>query len=115
MAIYKIISTGNRILADQPFCEQHYPNDWEYEGEESEPIIPPKRILTKLEAMDRFTDEELEDIYTAAASSVAVQVWLEKFKAAQDTNLDDPRFIPGLDKLVTAGLLAPNRPAEILA
>lgn len=75
----------------------------------------PKRILTKLEYMDRFTDPELEAIYTAAKSSVAVEVWLEKFKQAADINLDDERTIAGLNKLKDASILTTQRVAEILA
>lgn len=83
-----------------------------------EDYTPPtvrKAILTKLEYMDRFTDAELAGIYTAAKSSVQVEVWLEKFKLATDINIDDPRTIDGLQALEAAGLLAAGRAAEILA
>lgn len=106
----------NTCLSSPEWMEDNFAPNLYRQLPDPEPMPEPtKRILTKLEAMDRFTDEELEDIYSAAKVNVSVEVWLEKFKQAQDTNLDDPRFIAGLGKLVTAGLLAANRPAEILA
>ncbi len=83
--------------------------------EDYTPPAIPKRLLTKLEYMDRFSDPELEAIYTAAKASVAVEVWLEKFKQATDINLDDERTIAGLNKLKDAGILSAQRVAEILA
>lgn len=78
-------------------------------------VAPAERVITKLKYMDRFTDVELAGIYTAAKSSVAVEVWLEKFKIASEINLDDPAHPAGLAAMVSAGLLGPARPAEILA
>ena len=112
--VSKIISTGNRILADEAFCELHHPGDWEYEGEEAE-AAPSARTLTKLGAMNLFTDDELAGIYSAAKVNVGIEVWLEKFKAAQDVNLDDPRFRGGINALESVGLLPPGRAAQILA
>lgn len=73
------------------------------------------RRITHLEFMGRFTDAELVGIYTAAKSSVAVEIWLDKFKLASDVDKDDARTIAGLQALETAGLLAAGRAAEILA
>lgn len=83
--------------------------------EDYTPPVVPKRTLTKLEYMDRFTDAELANIYPAAKSSVQVEVWLEKFKLASEINLDDQRTIDGLNSLEVAGLLAAGRAQEILA
>lgn len=71
--------------------------------------------LTRLEFMNRFTDAELEGIYTAAKSSVAVEVWLDKFKVATEVNILDTRTIAGVNSLETVGLLATGRASEILA
>lgn len=73
------------------------------------------RLLTKLEYMERFTDEELGTIFTVAKQSVAVEVWLEKFKLASEINLDDPRILGGLQALESAGILATGRAMEIIA
>ena len=75
----------------------------------------PIRVITKLDYMNRFTDTELANIYTAAKLNVSVEVWLEKFKLASDINLDDPRTIAGLQSMEAAGLLAAGRATEILA
>jgi hypothetical protein len=81
----------------------------------------PRRRLTKLEFMNRFTDTELANIYSAAKLSVMVEVWLEKLKAASpeadgtSVDLDDPRTMAGIQSLEAGGLIATGRAAEILA
>jgi hypothetical protein len=71
--------------------------------------------------MNRFTDDELAAIYTAAKSVMQVEVWLAKFNAATpdadgtSIGLDDPRTIEGLQGIEASGLLAAGRAAEILA
>lgn len=86
----------------------------------TDPTQPPVRRLTKLAYMNRFTDLELEGIYSAAKVSVAVEVWLAKFNAttpdADGTaiDLDDPRTIDGLSDMEAATLIGVGRAAEIL-
>lgn len=88
------------------------------------PVVPPtpaKRRVTKLDYMQRFTDAEMAGIYSAAKSSIAVEVWLAKFNATTpepdgtSMDLDDPRTIGGLQALEAAGLIGVGRAAEILA
>lgn len=74
-----------------------------------------KRLISKLDYMNRFTDAELVAIYTEAKTNVNVEIWLEKFKLAAEINLDDPRTSSGLQALETLGLIATGRAAEILA
>ena len=95
---------------------------WTYDGGVfSAPAPAPVRRLTKLAYMNRFTDLELADIYSAAKTVIAVEVWLAKFNAttpdADGTaiDLDDPRTVAGLQGMEAAGLLAVGRAAEILA
>jgi hypothetical protein len=106
-------SVVNTIDASEDFCAAHYP----FYRLVEEPIatIPSVRTLTKLAYMNRFTDVELAAIYTAAKSSVQVEVWLDKFKLAEEINLDDQATISGVQALEAAGLLAAERAAEILA
>jgi hypothetical protein len=73
-----------------------------------------KRLISKLDYMNRFTDAELVAIYTAAKTNINVEIWLEKFKLAAEINLDDARTSAGLQVLETAGLIATGRAAEIL-
>lgn len=83
---------------------------------EFEAVPPaPVRVLTHLQYMNRFTDDELEAIYTAAKTVVKVEVWLAKFNAAGDVDLDDPQTGKGLLDLEAARLLATGRAAQILA
>jgi hypothetical protein len=77
--------------------------------------------LTKLEFMQRFTDAELDALYTVAKTNVAVEIWLAKFNATTpDDNgysvyLDDQRTIESVYMLEQAGLIATGRAAEILS
>jgi len=82
---------------------------------ETTAYVPAPRLLTKLNYMNRFTDAELAGIYTAAKSVIQVEVWLEKFKAATDVDLDDPRTQGGVHALEAAGLIGEGRANEILA
>lgn len=76
--------------------------------------LRPKRIITKLEYMNRFTDTELATIYTLAKTNISIEIWLEKFKLATDINLDDPRTVGGVNALEQLGIIAQGRAQEIL-
>ncbi len=95
---------------------------WAYDGTtfsapeiQADVLKTPIRTLSKLDYMNRFTDTELAVIYTAAKSSVVVEVWLEKFKLATDINLDDARTVAGVQALEAGGLIHEGRSAVILA
>jgi hypothetical protein len=75
----------------------------------------PMKRLTKLEYMNRFEDNELAAIYTAAKSIIQIEIWLEKFKLATEIDLTDPRTIGGVQALEAAGLIGQGRSLEILA
>lgn len=77
--------------------------------------LRPKRVITKLQYMNRFTDNELATIYTIAKTNIALEIWLEKFKLASDIDLDDARTIGGLQALEANGILASGRAMEILS
>ena len=74
-----------------------------------------RRRVTKLEYMNRFTDEELGTIHSAAKVSVLVEVWLAKFNAATPesdgtaVDLDDERTASGLYALEAGGLIGVGR------
>lgn len=117
---------ANIALADGPLAENWIENDtagigWSYDGKTFtaplppvEPVIPVSRILSKLEYMNRFHEEELVAIYTAAKSVILVEIWLEKFKLASNVDLDDAATIAGLKQMELAGLIGEGRSAEIL-
>jgi hypothetical protein len=84
------------------------------------PVVQGPRRLSKLDYMNRFHDDELAAIYSAAKAVIQVEVWLAKFNAATPEldgtaiDLDDPRTIKGLHDLEAAQLIGAGRAAEIL-
>lgn len=76
---------------------------------------PTPRTITKLEYMNRFHDDELAALYTAAKSVVQIEIWLEKFKLAEFIDLDDPRTVAGVQALEASQLIGAGRASEILA
>lgn len=80
----------------------------------------PHKRLTKLEYMNRFTDQELALIYSAAKVNVQIEVWLAKFNATStddkgtSIDLEDPRTIAGIQALEAAGIINTGRANEIL-
>lgn len=90
---------------------------WIYENGVFSPPPPPPplpNIITKLAMIERFTEDEYEGILLAAKSDVQVQGWLDRFAAATQINLDDPRTVSGMDLLVSKNLLTAEREVEIL-
>lgn len=73
------------------------------------------RILTRLAFMRRFTNDELTAIYGAAKSNVQLEVWLDKFKLAEEINLDDVEIEDGLSTLEQFGIINVGRGLEILS
>ena len=78
-------------------------------------LRPQSRLISKLDYLNRFTENELVAIYTAAKTTVAVEIWLEKFRLAAEISLDDPKTIAGVNFLEQSGLISTGRAAEILA
>lgn len=72
-------------------------------------------VLTSAGFVARFTPAEYAGIITAAETDSGVAALVGELTASPYVALDDPRLDPGLALLVSAGLLAPERPAEIVA
>lgn len=112
-----LLPNGNTIVAEEAFVAAHFPGAQRIE--EAAPSLP--RRLTKLEFFDRFLDTELVDVYTAAETSAAVRVWLDKLKMttpdSDGTSIDlaDSRTVGGVNAMEYGGLIAAGRAAEILA
>lgn len=70
--------------------------------------------LTRLEFRNLFTQAEKQALYTAAQSSVDVQIYLDDVNAAQYIETTDQTTIDGLNALATAGILTQARADEIL-
>lgn len=85
---------------------------------EPEPIEPEpqyKSAFTPLEFLDRFTEQEQLAVVAATMQSAEVKLWYDKLLAASYVDLDDPRTAEGIDALIAAELIAPERRDEVLA
>lgn len=70
--------------------------------------------ISRLEFMDRFTDEELAAVLAAAKAVAAVEVFVKKMDAASQINLADPRTMAGVQALEAQQLIEVGRADEIL-
>lgn len=75
---------------------------------------PIKSILTPLEFLNRFSDEEAISILTLTKTNPQIELWWIKYNKAQDIDLNDQQTIDGVTMLETAGIIAAGRAAEIL-
>lgn len=69
--------------------------------------------FTALEMLDLFTEEEQLAVVGATMSSPAVKLWYDRLIAATFVTYEDPRTEGGLQALVDAQLITPERKAEI--
>lgn len=77
---------------------------------------PPRHPrFTSLEVLDLFTEGEQLAIVEATLTEPAVKLWYDRLLAASFVSYEDPRTEGGLEALVTAGLLTPERKSEIVA
>jgi hypothetical protein len=117
MATYKIISSGNVIVADQDFVDAHYPGNWELVPDVAP--IETERNISGVAYLRRFTQSERITIRAAAAQSPVLDDYLKLMDAtiAQGgvINLLDPDTISALSMLESVGILGAGRAAEILA
>lgn len=124
MAMYRL-ADGSPIVASPEFMEQHYPP-----GSYTEIIVLTTAAavtrLARLAFINRFSDGEwttldLESIDVPAEGTAArkararLRRFLLKIASVPSVDTMDPRWQVELGALVTAGLLAANRPAELLA
>ena len=84
--------------------------------------VPPtaRRSIPALDFRRRFTPAERAAVTLAASRGLeqgdaTLQVWLDDVNAALAVHLDQPEVAEGIAALVTVGLIAPERVAEILA
>lgn len=116
---YKILSTGENIIADEQFMVEQY-GAGTYELVETHEEIKLIRKLSKLQFINLFTDAEYVGILTAAKQSVLVEAWLKKFEMTSvepDGGSIDPtdeRTVAGMLALEAAGILASGRAQQIL-
>lgn len=105
----------NTIVASLAFVEANYPGRFTEVTEPPAPPATPRTRLTRLEFRNQFTMAEKQALYTAAQSSVDIQIFLDDVNAAEYVETTDQVTIDGLSALVSEGLLTQGRADEILA
>lgn len=77
----------------------------------------PPPVYRQMATLDflRLFDPERRAIKLAAMQDVDIGIWYDDTVAAQFVTYSDPRVEQGLAALVTAGLLTPERKAEIVS
>ena len=103
------------VTVDNPIEPVRYLlRDWQRPSwAEPLPVVLEARVISKLDYMNRFTNDELVAIYTAAKSYVKIEVWIAKFSISQDIDLNNPLIIAGLQSLEAYGLIDNGRALEI--
>lgn len=76
--------------------------------------IVPIVQLTKLEFVNKFTDEEFKGIMIASKNNADIELWMLKFNLATYISLEDPQTIAGVKTLEAVGLIGVGRANEIL-
>lgn len=74
----------------------------------------PQRDIQALAFRQRFTQDERLAIHVAAMSVPTVALWVADATAAQTIDVLAAETVAGIDALIAAGLLAPERKAQIL-
>ena len=88
--------------------------DWNPETRDFDiPRAVPGTVLTPAEFMDRFTLAEDVAIETAAASDPMIRVFLRRVQNNPTIRMNNELVAQGLGYLVQAGLITPERAAEI--
>jgi hypothetical protein len=117
MPRFRILSTGNTIIADEAFVSTKFPNDFELLPEPA-PVARQTK-LTRLEYLSRFTDAEAIAIDLGSIGATEQAAMLRRMATlvanAEFIDLDDPRTIAGVQALEVMTYLSPGRAAEILA
>lgn len=75
---------------------------------------PASRVVTKLEYLRLFTQEERVAIRTAAKANAVLEDYMELLALAEIVDLSDADTVAGVNALEMAGLIAPGRAQEIL-
>ena len=79
------------------------------------PEPPSYPQFTALEMLDLFTEAEQLAVVEATMSVPDVKLWYDRLIAAMFVTYEDPRVEAGLQALLDADLLTPERKAEIVA
>lgn len=78
--------------------------------------LPPQYPrFTALEMLDQFTEAEQLAVVAATMTEPAIKLWYDRLIAATYVTYEDPRTEAGLQALVDAELITPQRKSEIVA
>lgn len=76
--------------------------------------VPSQRIMSKLDYLRRFTQQERINIRAAAGQSPELFDYLEMLKLADEINLEDPDTVAAVTMLEMIGLIPEGRAVEVL-
>jgi len=121
MATGRLISSGSEPILDIAPGRAVKASDltgiWNESTLDFDPA-PVKRMVTKLEFMERFTDTELEAITSMSKKDTGVgnkvSVFMKKLDLADQIDLDDARLQAGVNGMESLGLIGAGRAAVIL-
>lgn len=110
-----LIDSGFWVEAtDEASPEHMYQNNTFVRPIPTDPHEGKPPVISKLAMIERFSSTEYAGILTAAKSDVAVQVWYDRFSAANSVDLSNPRTIEEINMMVSKGLLSQERANSIL-
>ncbi|MBX3524594.1 MAG: hypothetical protein KF904_00145 [Rhodoblastus sp.] len=112
-------SDGAHIPEDEANADWRAFREWQASGKTASPYQPPPsapqpETVSWMDFVGLFAPAELMAIATSTDPSVAV-FRLMATGLGGDLVLGDPRVAAGLDALVAAGLIEPDRKAQVLA
>jgi len=76
--------------------------------------VPTGKVMTKLEYLRRFSQDERIAIRTVAASNPVLADYMALLELAQEVDTNDPDTQAAVQMLESAGLIAAGRGVEIL-
>lgn len=71
--------------------------------------------ISRVEFLNRFTDDEMQAFITAAKTTPALEAYLMRLQSAEGVVLTDPVTMAGVQALEMMGIIAAGRAAAILA
>ena len=110
MATYQIISTGNRIEADEAFVEGYYPGDYVLIPTQAAPSYRTYTIAQFIEALTR--PEALTFLATMKTDPL-LEMWYELAKARGVIDFNDADTLTNAPYLVQAGVVTQSRLDEL--
>lgn len=107
MSIYKILSTGNQIVADAAFMEAHYAGNY---AEVTAPQLPAEKArYTIAQFIEALTRPEALNFLATMKTDPLLEMWYELAKARGGVDFNDADTYDNAPYLVQAGVLTQER------